>query len=127
MQRLLFSFQGRINRAKYWLVLVGMWVVVAVVFGALFAPMMTAADPSAAMASMGAISFIVMAVLYILLIWIGLAVQVKRWHDRNKSGWWVLIALVPFIGVFWALIECGFLKGTAGPNPYGPDPLTSIG
>ena len=127
MQRLLFSFQGRINRAKYWLVLLATWVVLAVVIGVLLAPMLTAADPQAAMASMGAVSMIIMAVLYILMIWIGLATQVKRWHDRNKSGWWVLFALVPFIGVFWVLIECGFLKGTTGPNQYGPDPLTTIG
>jgi uncharacterized membrane protein YhaH (DUF805 family) len=37
----------------------------------------------------------------------------------------VLIALVPVIGGLWYLIECGFLKGTTGPNNYGPDPLSA--
>jgi uncharacterized membrane protein YhaH (DUF805 family) len=54
---------------------------------------------------------------------IGIIVQIKRWHDRDKSGWWVLINFVPCIGGLWALIECGFLKGTEGPNRFGPDPL----
>ena len=49
--------------------------------------------------------------------------QVKRWHDRGKSGWWVLIALIPLVGPIWAIIETGFLPGTSGPNEYGPDPL----
>jgi uncharacterized membrane protein YhaH (DUF805 family) len=66
-------------------------------------------------------------VLYIIavafLVVAGLAVQIKRWHDRNKSGWWVLISLIPLIGPIWAIIETGFLPGTPGPNDHGPDPL----
>ena len=55
--------------------------------------------------------------------WISLAVQVKRWHDRDKSAWWLLMNFVPFIGAIWVLVECGFLRGTEGQNNYGPDPL----
>jgi len=123
MQSLLFSFQGRVNRAKFWLVHVAMWVVVAVVFGVLVGGAALSTDPEAALRSVGTVPGIILAVVYILMIWIGLAVGVKRWHDRNKSGWWVLIALVPVIGGLWYLIECGFLPGTAGPNTYGSDPL----
>ncbi len=50
-------------------------------------------------------------------------IGIKRFHDRNKSGWWVLITLIPVIGSLWYLIECGILKGTDGDNQYGPDPL----
>ncbi len=50
-------------------------------------------------------------------------VYIKRFHDRDKSGWWVLIGLVPLIGQLWLLIECGFLAGTPGPNRFGP-PVT---
>ncbi|WP_417430347.1 DUF805 domain-containing protein [Kiloniella sp.] len=46
-------------------------------------------------------------------------ILIKRWHDRDKSGWWTLIIFVPIIGSFWVLIECGFLRGTAGPNRFG--------
>jgi uncharacterized membrane protein YhaH (DUF805 family) len=59
----------------------------------------------------------------LLLVWPGLAVSVKRWHDRDKSGWWVLLNLVPVIGWLWALIDNGFLRGTTGPNRFGEDPL----
>jgi uncharacterized membrane protein YhaH (DUF805 family) len=51
------------------------------------------------------------------------AVYAKRWHDRDKSGWWSLIILVPIIGGIWFLVECGILPGTPGANQYGPDPL----
>jgi uncharacterized membrane protein YhaH (DUF805 family) len=125
MQSLLFSFQGRINRAKFWLVHVAMWVVLAVVFGVIFGGAAMSTDPAKAMQGVGTGAGIVLAVVYIVFIWIGLATGVKRWHDRNKSGWWVLIALVPVVGGLWYLIECGFLRGTTGPNTYGADPLTA--
>jgi uncharacterized membrane protein YhaH (DUF805 family) len=56
-------------------------------------------------------------------LWIGLVVTVRRLHDRNKSGRWVLVNLVPVVGWLWTLIECGILRGTTGPNRFGQDPL----
>ena len=51
-----------------------------------------------------------------------LSVMVRRFHDTNRSGWWCLICLVPFIGTIWFLIlMCK--KGTQSPNRFGPDPL----
>jgi uncharacterized membrane protein YhaH (DUF805 family) len=123
MQSLLFSFQGRVNRAKFWLVHLAMWLVTAVVFGSIFGGAAMTSDPAAAFESVGMVPGLVLAVVYVLMVWIGLAIGVKRWHDRNKSGWWILISLVPVIGGLWYLIECGFLRGTVGPNTYGPDPL----
>ena len=46
-------------------------------------------------------------------------IDIKRFHDRDKSGWWMLLLLVPIIGGLWLLIELGFLAGTPGPNRYG--------
>jgi uncharacterized membrane protein YhaH (DUF805 family) len=66
---------------------------------------------------------IISLIIYVAMIWPSVALGVKRFHDRNKSGWWVLISLVPVIGGLWYLIECGFLEGTKGPNQFGPDPL----
>jgi uncharacterized membrane protein YhaH (DUF805 family) len=54
-----------------------------------------------------------------LWLWTLLAVFVKRWHDRDKSGAWMLINLVPVLGWIWTLIECGFMAGTQGYNRYG--------
>jgi len=110
---LLFSFEGRINRGKFWLGVVIIWVVI----GAL-AAVTYAVDSS---------SFLVVYyIVAIAAIWPSLAIYVKRWHDRGKSGWWVLIVFVPIIGYLWLLIECGFLAGDDGPNEYGPDPLTAM-
>jgi uncharacterized membrane protein YhaH (DUF805 family) len=59
----------------------------------------------------------------LLLAYPMIVVTIKRFHDRNKSGWWVLIAFIPVVGALWQLIECGFLPGTAGSNRFGPDPV----
>lgn len=50
------------------------------------------------------------------------AVSAKRWQDRNRSPWWVLVALLPVIGWLWALVDNGLVRGTPGPNRYGPPP-----
>jgi uncharacterized membrane protein YhaH (DUF805 family) len=109
-QHLLFQFDGRINRAKFWAgvgaLLVG-YFVIAILFSAI--------DSGAVRGILG--------ILYLAFIWPSLAISIKRWHDRDKSGWWVLIGFIPLIGGIWALIETGFLEGTKGPNQYGPDPL----
>ena len=123
MQSVLFSFQGRVNRAKFWLVHVVMWVVVLVVFGAILGSAAVSSDPQAALQSVGVVGGLILLVVYVLALWIGLAIAAKRWHDRNKSAWWILIVFVPAVGGLWYLIECGFLKGTPGPNKFGSDPL----
>ena len=56
-------------------------------------------------------------------IYPAIALYAKRWHDRDKSGWWTLIVLVPIVGPIWILVELGILEGTRGDNRFGPDPL----
>lgn len=51
-----------------------------------------------------------------------IAVGVRRLHDRDMVGWWYLIAFIPAVGAI-ALIIIFCLKGTEGPNRFGPDPL----
>ena len=51
----------------------------------------------------------------------GIAVSVRRLHDTNRSGWWLLIALVPFVGVIILLVFM-FLDSQPGDNQYGPNP-----
>jgi uncharacterized membrane protein YhaH (DUF805 family) len=120
---LLFSFDGRIGRGEYWKgsVLAGLAIGAAAL--ALMIPMglaglLDSRDAEPPMVILG-----VVAVLAVPLVWASLAIGVKRWHDRGKSGWWTLIAVVPYIGSIWSFVECGCLRGTPGPNPYGPDPL----
>lgn len=108
-----FSFQGRIPRKTYWvwgmLGMIGFVIAASIVAGILS----VAAE---------ALAWVVMVPAYIVMVWAGFALGVKRWHDRNKSGWWVLIGFIPVIGAIWQLVENGFLRGTVGDNNYGPDP-----
>jgi uncharacterized membrane protein YhaH (DUF805 family) len=106
--QILFSFQGRIPRRTYWIWGVGVLLVVAVFFFILLG-ILGVKDQTT--------TYLVNA----LLLWPSLAITVKRWHDRDKSAWWLLIVLVPIIGALWAFIECGFLRGTVGPNRFGED------
>jgi uncharacterized membrane protein YhaH (DUF805 family) len=53
-----------------------------------------------------------------------LAVGARRLHDTGRSGWWLLIGLIPIIGAIVLLIFF-VLEGTKGPNEYGPDPKGS--
>ncbi|MBP6446585.1 MAG: DUF805 domain-containing protein [Saprospiraceae bacterium] len=50
-----------------------------------------------------------------------LAVYIRRLHDTNRSGWFLLIGVIPFIG-FLILLVFLLTEGTYGPNKYGPDP-----
>lgn len=61
--------------------------------------------------------------LNMLLVWPGIAVSAKRWRDRNRSGWWVAVGLIPVIGQIWMLLDNGFVRGTAGANRFGPPPV----
>jgi len=109
---LLFSFKGRICRKTYWQFTLAMVLIILVPAIAVLGVGTTAAD--------NYVTFMSLATLYP-----SLAVQAKRWHDRDKSAWWILINFVPFIGGIWALIENGFLIGTNGKNRFGEDPVSS--
>ena len=142
MTQLLFSFQGRLNRKPYWMVAIATTVVFILVlllalaalreYGLEFLP----------------VTIAIIVVLYIPLIWIGLALSAKRLHDRDKSAWWLLVFyampailstaadrmedvgfivlhVISFGISVWAFVELGCLRGTVGPNRYGPDPLSA--
>ncbi|MCU0376541.1 MAG: DUF805 domain-containing protein [Chitinophagaceae bacterium] len=60
--------------------------------------------------------------LYVLAVFIpGLAVAVRRLHDVGKSGWFLLIVLIPLIGAIWLLVLY-FTEGQPGENKWGPNP-----
>jgi uncharacterized membrane protein YhaH (DUF805 family) len=50
-----------------------------------------------------------------------LAVSVRRLHDIGRSGWWLLIGLIPVVGTI-ILLALFILEGTPGPNRFGADP-----
>lgn len=112
---LLFSFEGRVGRGAYW----GLVLASIVLFGGLtawsFYSLLSSPDPSQG----GGLASILTLVLGLAFIWPALAIQAKRWHDVDKSGWWILINLVPAVGGLIALVFNGFLPGTEGPNRFG--------
>jgi uncharacterized membrane protein YhaH (DUF805 family) len=105
-----FSFEGRLGRQTYWLRALLLWGV-NIVAAVLFA---TAGNAGAATIPM----LLVGGAAYIVAFYGSLATTVKRLHDRGRSGWFMLIALIPFVGL-WLLVEVGFLAGTPAPNEYG--------
>jgi uncharacterized membrane protein YhaH (DUF805 family) len=105
----LFSFHGRINRLTYWVISILGDVAFAITAGLIFNSERVAVR-------------VVAFALFPVWVVVALATQTKRWHDREKSGWWVFITLVPLFGLLWALIELGFLPGTDGTNRYGAPP-----
>lgn len=124
----LFSFQGRIGRADWWLLSLLIGAVQMALFFAIFFGMWSAEEASAAdalkkpagpSAAMLLGWFVVPALVG---LWPSLAVQVKRWHDRDKGAVWLLINFIPWLGPLWAFVELGFLPGTSGANRFGAGP-----
>jgi uncharacterized membrane protein YhaH (DUF805 family) len=122
-QWLFSSFEGRINRAKFWLgsfALWVLWMLVNVVLWTVFGMRYAEGD---IFPDMGPVAWLVWVIIALALTYATFAVWAKRWHDRDKSGWWSLIMFVPIVGAIWILVELGCLPGTEGPNRFGQDPL----
>jgi uncharacterized membrane protein YhaH (DUF805 family) len=135
---LLFGFSGRINRAKFWLAAL---IYIVFFFGVVGITM-------AVSSSMDSV-FVAALIAYVPLVISGLAVGIKRLHDRGKSAWWLavfylvplainliaiyvlgdngtlnsILMVVSFAINIWAIVELGLLRGTIGGNQYGGDPL----
>jgi uncharacterized membrane protein YhaH (DUF805 family) len=127
------SFDGRIPRKTFWLsflvLLIISWILQFIAF-AVFGGSMMSMDPNASPEAQAAAMeqafsgmMLPLGIVVLLTLWPSLAIYAKRWHDRNKSGWWSLIMFVPIIGGIWMLVELGFLRGTEGANRFGPDPI----
>lgn len=114
--QLLFSAKGRIPRSVYWLKFTLPAVAIVIVLAVLDVFVLNTYNEEF---GIGLLS----GIFSLLILYPSIVVGIKRLHDRNKSGWWILFTLIPIIGSIWFLIEAGMLKGTAGDNKYGPDPL----
>lgn len=101
------GFAGRARRSEFW----WFWlfnVIVQIVCGILDGILLGGSGILGAIASLG-------------LLLPGLAVSVRRLHDTGRSGWWILIGLVPLVGII-LLIIWYVNRGEDGPNRFGPDP-----
>ena len=146
MQKFLnyLSFQGRTNRARYWLTTLA-------IFGITMVCAVSAASAATLLPFLG----IVLIPVFVVVLYASLANAARRLHDRGKSAWWLLLfAVLPallsipaqmtkgssdegaqmFGAMFallslpfsvWGFVEIGCLRGTSGPNRFGDDPLVS--
>jgi uncharacterized membrane protein YhaH (DUF805 family) len=119
------NFSGRARRSEYWY-----WVLFAVIVAIIaiyldmryFPEWVTASaavaeGTASAQATGGPITALVGLGLFLP----GLAVTVRRLHDTDRRGWWILLGLIPIIGII-VLIVFYCTAGTPGPNRFGPDP-----
>lgn len=129
MKELLLTYRGRITRRQIWtavLAYIGIAVVTFVLFKVLtiVIPGSIDEDGDFAVEGVRALPFLALGLAYLIFsIWSGICVGIKRYHDHDKSGWWLLIQLVPVVGPIWYFVESFCLAGTPGPNRFGPDPL----
>jgi len=102
------EFNGRARRMEYWMFALFNFII-AIVLNVLTT-------------IIGEPVLIAIPALYSLFVLIpGLAVTIRRLHDTGRSGWWILIVLVPVIGGLVLLVFM-FLDSDAGDNEYGPNP-----
>lgn len=136
----MFSFEGRFNRARY-------WGAVGLLFVGLIIGILAVALLSSILTVLG---YGIGGIIYIVVMISSFAISTKRFHDRNKSGWWSTIQFLPILlsamsalvttssalivvssicstGIaIWFFIELGCLRGTVGSNRFGPDPLKPV-
>ncbi|MPT30741.1 DUF805 domain-containing protein [Epilithonimonas hungarica] len=107
------DFNGRARRMEYWMY---------TLFNALFLIAATILDNILGLNFSSEIRYGFIYLIYSLFTLLpGLAVAVRRLHDVDKSGWFILIAFIPLIGAIWLLILfC--TEGTPGKNQYGVNP-----
>ncbi|ATS20582.1 membrane protein [Xanthomonas phaseoli pv. phaseoli] len=114
------DFNGRSRRKEYWMFAL-MQCLVLFVFGGLFAVAALALGNENGPGALAWLICAVMVIVCLALIVPGIAVTVRRLHDQDKSGWFYLISLVPYVGAFVLLVfMC--VEGTPGPNQYGENP-----
>lgn len=137
---LLFGYDERIGRVAYWLGLAAAWAVTGF-FAAI------AEDVTAGTGDIG--RYVALVFIVGTFVWMHSAITVKRLHDRDRSALWYLIYgiappglfiaatyfyttrsfalasvlyVLSFLGLFWVIIELGLMRGTPGPNRFGPAP-----
>jgi uncharacterized membrane protein YhaH (DUF805 family) len=164
---LLSRFAGRINRARY-------WRAVLIILGSMFAALILLAkicglygisagilaidlgvlsasfQPDDTETATALFPRLVTLLMTLVFGWFYAIASIKRLHDRNKSGWWMILFIVApglyvqfgdllhgsgirffvrlaaLIAFIWGFVEMACLKGTSGPNRFGPDPLAPI-
>ena len=111
------EFSGRSQRKEYWMFYLFV-VIVYVILSLIMSMGAPTVDPVTGEVSGGGVMATIGLVLT-GLFWLGtiipaLAVSIRRMHDQDRSGWWILVPIANIIFLF--------IDGTPGPNRFGPDP-----
>lgn len=115
------TFSGRASRSEYWYFF--LFQLIVLVAANLLDGMLGTRSTFAGQGSVYIHSYgYIYSLCGLLLLLPSLAASVRRLHDRDKSGWWLLITLLPLIGGIIFLVWI-VQKGTDGQNRFGPDPL----
>jgi uncharacterized membrane protein YhaH (DUF805 family) len=160
LRSFLFSYDGRSNRFKYWMALIFTFASLLCVI--ILVTLLFGSGPGKSNFALGelvqisgrpagdALSWALTILMSGFVTWTLSAAAIKRLHDRNKSGWWIVPLLIAPILLgkisdrldapamatvvdltylalcLWGFIELGFRKGTVGPNRFGADPLAPV-
>lgn len=111
------DFEGRSCRMEYWMF--QLFIIITIAALALLFVVLPGDNTTGGLPIVG----IILIVLFFLGIFVpALAVQIRRFHDQDKSGWFTLLGLIPYVGgIVVFVFMC--LPGSRGPNRFGNDPL----
>jgi uncharacterized membrane protein YhaH (DUF805 family) len=112
------KFDGRAGRAEFW------WYVLANIVLYVAALILLGIGFGIA-TGLGVVVTLLAGALYLALLIPSIAVAIRRLHDTDKSGWWLLIGLIPFGGL--VLLFFYAQEGTPGPNMFGAGPEPAAG
>ncbi len=104
-------FSGRARRKEYWMFILINAIIAIIIMGI--------------GQQIGTYGFILSLIYSLAILLPSLAVSVRRLHDIGKSGWMILITLIPIIGGIWFLILT-IKEGEKGANQYGEDPKAEV-
>lgn len=120
------SFRGRASRKKFWLTLfifVAMYLLACLGWDILFLLAETIATYWPSFGSVVPPAFAVLVITALIVsFYLVIAVCARRWHDLNRSALWALLCFVPFVNTLVTIFVLGCIRGTPGPNRFGPDP-----
>jgi uncharacterized membrane protein YhaH (DUF805 family) len=103
------NFSGRASRSEYWY-----WILFIII-----------ADIVAGIIDSVLGIQIVTGLFGLVTIIPNIAIAIRRLHDLDRTGWWILLGFIPLIG--WIILLIWYVtKGTDGPNRFGPDPLATL-
>lgn len=112
-----FKYQGRASQGAYWWFQLYSFLIAVVLYAILFGVVYSQRNSATLNTAVLAVPMILLGLWFLCTFFTNLSLTVRRLHDTGRSGGWIFIGFVPFIGGIWLLVlTC--LEGTPGPNQY---------